>query len=230
MTTVAQTATLAWGYTMAEVDSMAWQAVRIHPSQIISTDDAAAAAWHGIVEALYAQADEAPRRYDLVAAGLAALHHEHQRTMQMHGISSRGGQARNFVKYWNDRNVGADFTERIAEKLALPAVLGELTPLLYETISTLAAFDGDKQATAQALGVNRLTLENRITRARRQLLALWFDHETPRARGRGDTDKCINGHSRAEHGFRRKNGDMACRTCQVAAQRRFRTRARNGTA
>lgn len=226
MSTTAQIATLAHGFTMAEIDKMAWKVTQIHPSRMVSFDEVAAIAWHGIVVALY-EAETPPKRYDLVAAGLSAVHHEHQRMTQMYGISSRGGAAPNFVRYWSDRNGGGDFTDRIAERLALPAVLGELTPMGYEAISTLAAFDGDMHAAAAAIGVGYTTFESRIVRARRQLEALWFEHETPRSRAPGGKDKCVNGHSRAEHGHRDKRGSWVCRPCHKSAKRRFLARERD---
>lgn len=221
MSLVSETATLAYGYTMADVEGMAWSATRLRPHRLIDSEEAYALAWHGVVEALYT-ADAEPKRYQLVGAGVDALTREVNLLRSYHGLGQRqhaGDIAPGFIKYWVRRDKDDDFTERIVERLALPAILGTLTPQQYQAISTLAAFDGDMHAAAAAIGVTYSAFESRVVHARRRLEAAWFDHETPRSK-RITEGMCRNGHSRAEHSDRDSYGRWRCKTCQKSAARR----------
>lgn len=228
MSIVSETATLAYGYTMADINGMALHAGRVHRSGLVDEDERLAVAWHGIVVALY-EARTEPTRYELVGAGVHALSREADRLRSHYGLQYRGyeGTGPNFNKYWGVRHHDNDdgFTERIVERLALPTVLAILTPKQYEVISTLAAFDGDIHAASIALGVTESALEQRAGRARRRIAAAWFGDETPRRTSRVD-GMCLNGHSRTEHATQDPNGQWRCRTCQKGNSRRWARRHR----
>lgn len=239
MTTVGETATLAWGYTMAEIDGMAHLAARARASGLIDDEEAIAVAWHAIVVALY-EADEEPSRYEVVRAGMHALRQEKDKLRSFYGIGSypKGGGERagmpKFHTYWGVRLDGDDgFSERIVERLALPAVLSVLTPKQYEAISTLAAFNGDRHEAAAALGLTVDGLDSRLRFARRILLALWLEGETPR-RKKPVEGMCRAGHPRAEHSVRDSYNRWKCVTCQRGysrrATRRYRERDREAAA
>lgn len=220
MSEVAEIATLAYGYTMADVERIARLAVRLRGNRLLDTDEAQYIAWHGVIVALY-EAIEPPPRRDLIAAGSQALSSEIKKIASFEGFTPDGGLAPRFQVYWSVRHgLEDDFTERIAERLSLPAALSTLTGGEYEALTTLAAFDGDMGATARALDIERGALTARLVKARRKIKAVWFEHETPRAWKSMDPDKCRNGHSRAEHGYRDDLGRWVCDICRRSINRR----------
>lgn len=225
MSVLSETATLAHGYTMADLESIARHATRIRANRMIDPEEALAVAWHGAVVALY-KAEVEPARHDLVEAGLEALSFELGRLRSHYGMQYANGErlqfggGANFKKYWAARPDTDDrFTERIAERLALPAVLSVLTSRQYEAIATLAAFDNDMHAAAEADGSTYQAFRKNVLQARRRLQAVWFEHETPR-RMSGTDEKCRNGHSRSEHGYRNPAGKLVCGVCLKSGNRR----------
>lgn len=196
--TVGQTWTgddeLPHGYTVGELNTVANIAARYRPSSMVDPDDAISIAWCAALEALR-KAEDWPSRNDLIRAASTEVRREfgYQKSFRGLGSSRRAREqghiiAPSFEKYWRPvAGDHADFTDSVADRLSLPAVLAVLTPKQYEAISTLAAFDGDFQAAADALGTDRNALHAGVRRAREQLKALWFEHETPRARVGGKT-------------------------------------------
>lgn len=232
MSTVAETATLVHGYTMAQVERAAAKAAATNSSHSpLSWDDRYEAAWMGVVEALYGEVTR-PDFAALVLAGLKAVSDENHAYRQAHGMggaSKRDGQPSvSFSKYWSTRGSDWDFTDEIAERLSLPVVLGLLTPKQYEAIAALAAH-GTQERAAQALGVPALTLHAQVKDARRRIIKAWFAPETPHdtsIRTR-DSETCRYGHSRAEHSFVRPNdGGVRCRMCERNRKRRKTARSR----
>lgn len=226
MTAVAETATLVHGYTMADVDRAAAKAAASNSSRSpLPWEDRYEAAWMGIVEALYS----ATAHVDfpaLVLVGLKAVSDESHAYRQAHGMagaSKRDGvPSVSFSKYWSTRGSDRDFTDDIAERLAIPAVLSLLTADEYQAIAALAAH-GTQERAARALGMHPLKLHARVKSARHRIIQAWLAPETPRdtsIRSR-DSDTCRYGHSRAEHSFVRPNdGGIRCRICERNRDRR----------
>lgn len=130
-----------------------------------------------------------------------------------------------------------DWTDAIVERMALPRALATLTPNQYEALVTVAAFmrhadeqyaDGGGTALAQAatfMGLNYVAVKKRVHAARKRIMAVWFESETPPGETKKEQGgKCRFGHSRAEHGYRNTAGEWACRICHRAAERRRRAR------
>lgn len=230
MTMVAETATLAWGYTMADVSRAARVATSKHfRSRSLDTTDREEAAWHGVVVELYHdQRREAPTFYELLSAGMRALDREVAAHQQHHGWERNKSQpAPKFQRYWLPVRSSPDdgFSDRICETMALADVLGALTNEQYEAIATLAAFNNDVAGAAAALGLKYHCFYYRVLSGRRKITAAWYDDETPvTSRPVGET--CRVGHARADHGRQLPDGRWQCRVCSRAANRRRAARTR----
>ncbi|GAA1977473.1 hypothetical protein GCM10009798_43360 [Nocardioides panacihumi] len=186
MSYVAETATLAWDYTMADVESLAWKAVNGTKSfgQVTSLSDRHETAWHAIVVWLY-ESREHPRAHDLIRAGRDAIYAEQAQWRQMYQKQS-GNTGRAFARYWSPiRSTSDGFSDHLADVLSLPVVLALLNASEYEAIVALAAYGSQPEA-AKALGIRTGTLQVRIHRARAKINQAWFAPETPpRAIGHG---------------------------------------------
>lgn len=229
MSIVAETATLAHGYTMAQVENFTRIVVKsCRIGYILDEVDRWDHAWFGIVEKLYGDSS-APTRNDLINAGYTAIERATATEFRHHGRSGGvGTEGHGFRKYWLPVTGGnEDFTDRIAERLALPQVLAELTDREYQIIAAHAAH-GSPAAAAAALGMSGSAYRTKLSQARKRLQALWFEHETPRAYGsHGSSDQCRYGHSRTEHSYRKPNGKQQCRLCGRNAERRRMARMSN---
>lgn len=227
---VAETATLVHGFTMADLDKAAKKAAATNSSfSLLQWEDRYDAAWMAIVESLYA-AIERPTFRELVLVGLKAVsseNHAHRSTHGLGGAHRRDGDVSpSFKTYWTRRG-DSDFTDAIAERLALRTVLGLLDGRQYEVIVALAVH-GTQEKAAQALGIHPLTVNRRVKAARRIMIDAWFAPETPpdtSIRSR-DAETCRYGHSRAEHSFVRPNdGGIRCRVCERNRSRRRKARS-----
>lgn len=234
MSAVAETATVAHGYTMADLDRIAWRAVRKNRSGALDPEDKHYAAWHGVIDELFATND-APTPYELLVAGLKALDRAVQSEARHHGSPTFDGQdwhnAPRFSQYWLPvRQPQSDgFTDRLVEVVALPAALSVLSAEQYEAIVTLAAFDNDMQAAADAIGMKYHGAYYRVQSARKLIKEVWFEGETPagsKPTSSDETGTCRSGHSRAEHGVRQPSGVWLCRMCARNFQRRSAARSR----
>lgn len=227
MGAVAEVATLTHGYTMADVDKIAWRAVRRSGVRAMDTSTAYGLAWHGIIECLYAEGDP-PDSYELQVRGMTAVRRQRQADLRHYGYDRETGDERPaFVKFWlpvrTDRADG--FTDRLVEAITLPQVLARLTVKQYEVIATLAAYDGDRDAAARALGMNKKAFEFQLYNARDVAAEAWFDDETPHTnRARAESPEvCRFGHSREEYAYE-KGGQRRCQLCDRNAARRRRAR------
>lgn len=219
-TLVAQTAEVRWGYTMDDIDRLARRVYnRTRSNYLFDQSDRYSAAWFGIVESLF-ESVEQPTPWNLIEAGTKRVTEESNLNRNFYGYRADmpDKQAPRFVTYWR-RGGQSDFTDRIAEREALPKVLAVLNTTLYEAIITLAAFGNMKEA-ARALGISDKAFEHRIKRARTALIEAWFAPEHPPVKGNGYGDTCRAGHSRAEHSFKNARGQNVCRLCDRAARRR----------
>ncbi len=219
-TLVAQTAEVRWGYTMDDIDRLARRVYnRTRSNYLFDQSDRYSAAWFGIVEHLF-ESVELPTPADLIQAGTRRVGDESRLNQSFYGYRADmpNKEAPRFVTYWR-RGGQSDFTDRIAEREALPKVLAVLNTTLYEAIVTLAAFDNMSDA-ARALGISDKAFEHRIKRARAALISAWFAPEHPPVKGNGYGDTCRAGHSRAEHSYKNARGANVCRECMRVARRR----------
>jgi hypothetical protein len=224
MSILTETAEVAWGYTMADIDRLAQAAERLarrFGSYALNQTDREETAWHGVAKALFTL--NSPTDADLIHAGAQAVRDDAAAYLRLYGVARDGGRGPHFALYWlPPRKSLADdgFSDHFCELASLPSALATLTPTEYEALITLAAFDGDTDMAARALGVNVPALHARVNRARKRFKAAWFDGETPPAE-RGTSDACRAGHLRAEHGFKNKAGTWCCRPCLRKSQREF---------
>lgn len=243
---IAEQATLVHGYTMADVERAAQTASRHHRRSLslLDMEDREEIAWGGIVEYLYEcgcgrgvcnRRDDVSFR-DLVLAGIRSLDYAMNDTRRHNGFSTKGGEAANFIKFWlpvrRAKHWSEDgFSDRLCDLMVLRESLGELTDDQYETIATLAAFDGIVRHAANALGVNERTFYSRVTRARARVHEVWVDELPDRSRVADDggeaEETCGRGHSRAQHGKQTKAGHWRCTECQRAYDREWKKRKRH---
>ncbi|MBB3041161.1 hypothetical protein [Nocardioides soli] len=213
--TVAETATLAWGYTMADVDRLARFTARIRNTSLVGFDERYETAWLAIIERLY-DGPEMPTSEDLIQVGKGAIRDEVNALLHHRGINNYTYQdTPNSWKYWSVISAAdEDFTGRLVERLALPQVLALLTPGEYEAIAALAA-NGTQAAAAAAVGIKPSAFTARIARARQRIIEAWFEHETPRkSTTKGNDIACSAGHPRATHSTKDSLGHWDCRTCR----------------
>lgn len=175
---------LRHGYTLADVDRMARTANRTVWTTAMDIDDRNDAAWHGVVEALYAAEHWVPH-YQLISAGQRAIWQTLDDTTRHHGRrSTRGAEPRSsFEAYWADwTRLHAPSPEwRVVERTALYQVLVQLPPREREALLALAAH-GDYTSAAEAAGMSQNLLRVTLSNARRRFLALWLEGETPAKR------------------------------------------------
>lgn len=216
MTTLASTAEIRGGFTMADLDRLAGVAARRHGG-VTDFDDRYDAAWFGVVTALYA-AEETPTERDLLFAGIQAVQRNADERNRAHGRSHRHGyeygSAPAFAKFWNDKVISASPEGPVVERVALAQALATLTREQYEALAAVAV-SPSLAAAAEAIGLTYAQLLRRYYAARDQVRALWLEGETPR--GRRD-DACGSGHRKAEHEATSPSGHRYCRECQRAAK------------
>lgn len=171
------------GWTLAGLDRLARAVVSNNRSwwPAGDRDDLYAAAWHGIVEHLYA-ADEEPSRFDLMTAGRRALDADVRNTMRHRG--TRRDATNNGARYamywqWAGRAVPSPETA-IVEKTALRQILPALSPGQRDALLTLAVA-GDYGEAARLVGGSEDLLKSRLSRGRRRFRMLWHEGETPSA-------------------------------------------------
>jgi hypothetical protein len=141
-----------------------------------------------------------------------------------------------FVQFWSSPVVPSH-EERIVERIAVHQVLGTLTDVYRDAITALAIGD-DYMRAADLLGIKYPALTQRLITARRQLLALWHEGETPHrskrvdrrveAHGQQLATHCGNGHEWTPENTRIANAMLRgkpqrrrfCRECERARGRR----------
>lgn len=233
MSIVAETVTVAWDYTMADVDRMARKIAKFtyYVNSFVPYDDRVEDAWYGIVECLYAAGTEAPSTGELIEAGARAVRAQSDQRVQSHGIAGRPGygtaeRIAGFDKYWRRvASVEEDFTDRIAERLALPQMLALLEDDEYEVLMAKATL-GSERAAMTSLGMTRSTFQRRLASARSKMIAAWVSPETPRKRVMPGDDRCAAGHLKETHGFQLDGYGWRCRICLRNDQRRWKARNR----
>jgi hypothetical protein len=207
--TIAETATLTHGYTMRDVENAARTAVRKCPIwvDLHSREEREEAAWLGIVEFLYecgcAKGHCTRQRevgfLELVHAGFTAIYALVREGHRDLGMRGDGEQMPNFQKYWlpvrRQKGQGSDgFSDQICDRLVLREALAVLTPMQYEAVAALAAFNNGVLA-AKALGITHGAFCKRLDKARRKVKQVWVEDEwSASARIEGT---CKRGHPRA---------------------------------
>lgn len=233
------------GYTLRDLDQMTRAAVIADRSMAADIDTRKDTAWSAIAEHLCA-AEDPPARQELIRVGWQAIYREVRTAYRQRGRPDNAWEdyepvvTPRFALYWADSGIAPSHEHRIVEGLAARQILEILTPIYRDAIVALALFD-DYRLAAEALGIKQKAFEQRISVARRRLLARWFEGETPRQvrstdRRIGAYDKplathCSNGHewtpenTHIRHRLLRGKRH-ASRTCRACEQERGARRSR----
>jgi hypothetical protein len=179
---IAHEAELRHGYTLAHLNELAVQAVRVQRyNRHVDFTVRVELAWSAIAESLYA-ADEPPAPDDLIRAAWKAISDDTDRTYRAHGWSTHdryAGVTSRFQRYW----VGAGHPTRspeepIVERVALSQIWPRLSPLHRQLLLAMAVYEDHGRA-AEALEKPRKTFTTQLSQARRAFLVLWHDGEQP---------------------------------------------------
>jgi hypothetical protein len=179
---VARAAELRHGYTLASLNDLSVQAVRVQRfHRTVDFTARVQIAWSAMAEVLYA-ADEAPTPHDLIRAAWAAIGDEIDRMYRTYGFSTSdryAGRTRRFQQYW----IGAGNNTRspedpIVERVALAQIWPQLRPTHRQLLLALAVHD-DYEKAADALNKPRKSFSSQLAEARRAFLTLWHDGEQP---------------------------------------------------
>lgn len=173
---------IRYGYTLADLESMTRAAVVADRSMAMDIRDRRDIAWSAIAEALWT-AETPPHRQDLIRTGWQAIYRAVREEYRQHGYADREqasghASAPRFVEYWYTP-VAASHEERIVERLAIRQVLAPLGQTYRDAVLALAVH-GEYRAAAESMDLKRQAFSFRISRARRDTLARWFEGETPR--------------------------------------------------
>jgi hypothetical protein len=199
MAHIAREEELRHGYTLANLNDLAVQAVRLGRfNRQVDFTVRVEIAWSAMAETLYA-ADEPPAAADLVRAAWAAISDDTDRTLRTHGWSTHdryAGVTNRFQQYW----VGLGHQSRspeepIVERVALAQIWPRLRPSHRELLLAMAVHE-DQGRAAQALGKSRQSFTTQLGEARRAFLLLWHHGEQPsrpwgmdRRKTAGSTDR-----------------------------------------
>jgi len=167
------------GYTLADLDGIARQVLRMDRWRSGDADERYAAVWHAIAEDLLA-AETRPSRQGLLTTGLRASDRHMQDELRHHGRDREAGntgQSRpHFERYWYTGP--PSFPEsRIVEGIALWQVMPLLTPAQHQALTALALHEG-YIAAAEATGRTYDTLYTLIKQARQRIYTAWHEGET----------------------------------------------------
>lgn len=168
------------GYTLADLDGIARQVLRMDRWNGGDADERYATVWHAIAEDLLT-AKARPSRQGLLSTGLLASDRHVQDEMRHHGRDRDHGNTGkirpHFERYWYAGP--PSFPEgRIVEDIALRQVLPLLTPAQYQALTALALHEG-YTAAAEATGKTYDTHYTLIKQARQRIYAAWHQDETP---------------------------------------------------
>lgn len=220
------------GYTLVDLEQLTRGALVSDRTMALGYDERREVAYSAIAEYLCA-AVSAPSRSELIQAGWKAIARTVKDGYRSRGypdgaFGADGPTMPRFGIYWGTRIVHSH-EPRIVENVAVGQVLAELTPALNDAITALAIAE-DYTKAAALLGISNSAFKVRISVARKQLLALWHDWETPHQGARRRDDRatrelaavCGGGHewtpenTRIQH--RMKNGkrksQRICRDCE----------------
>jgi hypothetical protein len=184
------------GYTLRDLHRLTATAVRADRSMALDVADARDIAWSSIAEHLCA-ADEPPHPNELVQAGWQGIYRAVREGYRARGYSDGNygvdgaPTMPRFVKFWGS-GVTPSHEDSIVERVAAEQIMPTLTDIYRDAVIALAVHD-DYVLAADSLGLKYSALTARLSVARRQLLELWHEGETPHRTRR--TDRRVESHS-----------------------------------
>jgi DNA-binding CsgD family transcriptional regulator len=210
------------GFTLGRLHALARIAAGTAWSQAADYDSRLEDAWYGVAAHLAAAArPPAPR--DLVDAGRREVDSTVSAGARQHGQAHPerrapgdrygDGLAPRFRTFWWDQSLPVPSCEsRVVERLALAQIWPRLSQRHREALAALAASE-DYDLAAAAMGVTRGTFNVHVSRARKEFLALWHEHEQPsrawgtdRRRGNSGSRAALPRHRAAARAINRRQG------------------------
>lgn len=169
------------GYTVANIARIAHTTVRSAARRgAHDLDELRATAMCALIGELAAH-DCDPGLSVLMRAAEYAIAHAHYDDWSNRGFNPNTRELqKGFPRYWRP-GAGTPADEAVAERVAVGQILGALTERQRETVAALAASDGDPKVAALILRITPNSVACNLRNVRRAFLALWFEHETPRA-------------------------------------------------
>lgn len=186
---------IRFGYTIRDIDRLTHGALIADRMMALDYADRKDVAWSAIAEHICA-ATEAPTRQELIRVGWQAIYQTVRDNYRQRGYrdgdygTDGAPTMPRFAAYWSS-NVTHFPDDRIVEDIAVGQVLATLKPIYRAAVTALAVAD-DYVKAADLLGLKYSAFTARISVARRQLLALWHEGETPRP---VRTDRRVESHS-----------------------------------
>lgn len=196
------------GYTLRDLDQMTRAAVIADRSMAADIDTRKGIAWSAIAEHLVTS-EEPPHRQELIRVGWQAIYREVRTTYRERGYPDTAWAdyeyepRPRFAQYWRDFLATPSHEGRLVEELAVGQVIAVLAPIYRDAVVALAVH-GDYRRAAEGLDLKYSAFTDRLSTARRRVLAAWFEGETPRkirttdrrvgAYGTALATHCSNGH------------------------------------
>ncbi|MEU7831318.1 hypothetical protein [Nonomuraea sp. NPDC049129] len=225
------------GYTLHDLDQMTRAAVIADRSMASNIEDRKDIAWSAIAEHL-CMSEEPPARQELIRIGWQAIYREARTAYRERGrpdeawSGSENAPRPRFAQYWRDRQVAPSHEHRVVESIAVWQVLAPLTDTYRSAVVALATTD-DYDKAAEMLDISYTAFKFRIQTARKSVLSLWHEGETPHL-SRHRTDRrvgsrnaelathCSNGHEWTPENTYTRNRIMrgkrhtsrVCKTCE----------------
>lgn len=172
---------IRYGYTMHDLHRIARIACNANRDLASDWSDRYDAAWHAVVEHLIT-ADEPPTAHDLAATAKDAIRAWAQSERQTYGRRAgegRIGDAPRFAAYWALAGWTPSHEDTVVDRIAVGQIVDTLSPRRRQVLMALATTDGDVPTAAALLGMTPNLLTVTASQARRRLVALWLEHETP---------------------------------------------------
>lgn len=172
------------GYTLHDLDQITRAAVIADRSMASNIEDRKDIAWSAIAEHLCLSEDP-PARHELIRVGWQAIYREARTAFRDRGRPDKAWSSDEyesrprFAQYWRDMQVTPSHESRVVESIAVWQVLEPLADTYRGAVVALAAMDDYVQA-ANLLGINYKAFVARIGTARKTVLRLWHEGETPR--------------------------------------------------
>lgn len=175
-------------------------------------------AYSAIAEHLYT-VEHPPRDHNLITAGRAGILNEERAVWRDRGYLNPGeaGVAPRYAIYWEWACRTTPSPENpIVERLALTQILATVPPAQLAAVQARAVFD-NHQAAATALAASLKNYRSNLGYARRRILALWHEGETPsrlwqRDQLGGDRSRTAR---RAMQNLRERTGTTRPRTAEL---------------
>jgi hypothetical protein len=192
---------VAHGYTLKDIHQVTGAACIADRTMALDYADKRDIAWSAIAEHL-CTVEEPPHRQELVRIGWQAIYRTVRDSYRQRGYSDGNyadGEATmpRFVMFWGS-TVTPSHEDRVIESMAVHQVVDVLTPTYRDALVALAVAD-DYMLGAARLGISYEAFVARIGTARKRILGLWHEGETPHRPRRTDRRVEVHGRELATH-------------------------------